>query len=79
MGDKTPYYAWSVDLAGHWDVDMTSRRAACCFLPWLGFCRDDDDLAQYREKICAPEYAYSFAGAPHCDDRLPPSPPTPGC
>lgn len=62
--DKTPCYAWSVDLAGHWDV-YDEPPGSLLLLPWLGFCEQDDEIWRNTvEIICAPEYAYSFAGHP---------------
>ena len=62
--DQKPYYAWSVDLEGHWDV-YDEPPGSLLLLPWLGFCEQDDETWHNTVgMICAPEYAYSFAGHP---------------
>jgi hypothetical protein len=57
-------FAWSVDLAGHWDI-YDEPPGSLMLLPWYGFCSYEDEV--YRntvEMIRDPDYRYSFSGKP---------------
>ncbi|MCY1714377.1 glycoside hydrolase family 125 protein [Caproiciproducens galactitolivorans] len=70
--DGKPFYAWSVDLNGQYDI-YDEPPGSLQILPYLGFCRPDEDV--YRntvQMIRSPGYRYSFAssrfaeiGCPH--------------
>lgn len=57
-------FAWSVDLAGHWNV-YDEPPGSLELLPWYGFCGADDAVyVDTVARIRDPEYAYSFANSP---------------
>ena len=69
-----PYFAWSVDLAGHSDV-YDEPPGSLQLLAELGFCEPDDPVWQNTvAMIRAPEYRYSFAGCPIAEIGCPHAP-----
>jgi len=62
--DGKPMFAWSVDLAGNWDV-YDEPPGSLLLLPHYGFCSLDDPIWQHTaEVIRRPDYPYSFSGCP---------------
>ena len=69
-----PYYAWSVDLAGHHDV-YDEPPGSLQLLPYLGFCAPEDETYQNTvAMIRSPGYKYSFASSPFAEIGCPHAP-----
>ncbi len=73
-GAGAPYFAWSVDLAGHHDV-YDEPPGSLQLLPTLGFCSPQNETWQNTVALIrAPGYQYSFAGSRYAEIGCPHAP-----
>ena len=72
--DGQPYFAWSVDLAGHHDV-YDEPPGSLQLLPHYGFCERTDVIWQNTVRmIRSADYKFSFAGKPIAEIGCPHAP-----
>ena len=72
--DEQPYFAWSVDLAGHHDV-YDEPPGSLQLLPYYGFCERTDVIWQNTVRmIRSADYKFSFAGKPIAEIGCPHAP-----
>ena len=72
--DGQPYFAWSVDLAGHHDV-YDEPPGSLQLLPYYGFCERTDVIWQNTVRmIRSADYKFSFAGKPIAEIGCPHAP-----
>lgn len=72
--DGKKMFAWSVDLAGNWDI-YDEPPGSLLLLPHYGFCEMDDPVWQHTAAIIRREdYPYSFAGCPIAEIGCPHAP-----
>lgn len=72
--DGQPYFAWSVDLAGHHDV-YDEPPGSLQLLPYYGFCERTDVIWQNTVRMIRSEdYKFSFAGKPIAEIGCPHAP-----
>ena len=72
--DGQPYFAWSVDLAGHHDV-YDEPPGSLQLLPYYGFCERMDVIWQNTVRmIRSADYKFSFAGKPIAEIGCPHAP-----
>lgn len=72
--DGQPYFAWSVDLAGHHDV-YDEPPGSLQLLPYYGFCERADVIWQNTVRmIRSADYKFSFAGKPIAEIGCPHAP-----
>ena len=61
--DGRPFYAWSVDAQGRYDV-YDEPPGSLQLLPYYGFCSPEDEVwRNTAAMIRSPAYRYSFSGA----------------
>ena len=72
--DGKKMFAWSVDLAGNWDI-YDEPPGSLLLLPHYGFCSFDDEVWQHTvELIRRKNYPYSFADCPIAEIGCPHAP-----
>ena len=72
--DGQPYFAWSVDLAGHHDV-YDEPPGSLQLLPYYSFCERTDVIWQNTVRmIRSADYKFSFAGKPIAEIGCPHAP-----
>lgn len=72
--DGRNIFAWSVDLAGNWDI-YDEPPGSLLLLPHYGFCEPDDPVWQHTASVIRREdYPYSFAGCPIAEIGCPHAP-----
>lgn len=72
--DGKRMFAWSVDLAGNWDV-YDEPPGSLLLLPHYGFCSMEDEIWQHTvEIIRRRDYPYSFADCPIAEIGCPHAP-----
>ena len=72
--DGQPYFAWSVDLAGHHDV-YDEPPGSLQLLPYYSFCERTDVIWQNTVRmIRSADYKFNFAGKPIAEIGCPHAP-----
>ena len=72
--DGKNMFAWSVDLAGNWDI-YDEPPGSLLLLPHYGFCALDDEVWQHTVAIIRrKDYPYSFADCPIAEIGCPHAP-----
>ena len=72
--DGKRFYAWSVDLAGNWDI-YDEPPGSLLLLAHYGFCKQDDAVWMNTVQIIRdPSYPYSYAGCPIAEIGCPHAP-----
>lgn len=72
--DGLPFFAWSVDLSGNYDI-YDEPAGSLQQLASLGFCDKDDEVYKNTVNIIrSPDYKYSFAESPFAEIGCPHAP-----